>query len=213
MFVFFVLWVCVYCISSSQFVVFLPLHVTHPIQSGCTTRSISSARRRSGPAVSAGTSPPPATRSNWPGCWTGRKPRLTCTLSREDTTIVQTTGWATGSSAPRNKMCYPEIMVGLYTFDNIPFFVHLCLSVSSSILTILKIIWDCWSLDWNIGKNHWLKALVNQPEELRDVQQWEVTRLSSRVGFGGDWVKIPLTPLHVYLLLCFLVPNILMITN
>lgn len=59
---------------------------THPTQSGCTTRSISAERRRSGPAGSADTCPPPAARSNWPGCWTGRKPRLTCTPSREDTT-------------------------------------------------------------------------------------------------------------------------------
>lgn len=86
-----------------MFVMFLPLHVTYPIQSGCTTRSISSARQRSGPAESADTSPPPATRSNWPGCWTGRKPRLTCTLSREDTTMVWTTGGAAGSSASLSK--------------------------------------------------------------------------------------------------------------
>lgn len=53
----------------------------HPIQSGCTTRSTSSGTRRSRRAGSAGTCPPPATRNNLPGCWTGRKPRLTYRLS------------------------------------------------------------------------------------------------------------------------------------
>ena len=58
---------------------------THPSQSGCTTRSTSSERRRSGPAGSADTCPPPAARSNLPECWTGRTPQLTCMPSGGDT--------------------------------------------------------------------------------------------------------------------------------
>lgn len=57
----------------------------HPIQSKCTTRSTSSGTRTSRRAESAGTCPPPATRNNLPGCWTGRKPRLTYRLSAGDT--------------------------------------------------------------------------------------------------------------------------------
>lgn len=57
----------------------------HPIQSKCTTRSTSSGTRMSRRAESAGTCPPPATRNNLPGCWTGRKPRLTYRLSAGDT--------------------------------------------------------------------------------------------------------------------------------
>lgn len=61
---------------------------THPIQLGCTTRSTSSERQMSGPARSAGTCPPPVTRSNWPRCWTGRRPWLTCRTSVVDTIKV-----------------------------------------------------------------------------------------------------------------------------
>lgn len=63
-------WVCRLRMISS-------VALTHPIQSKCTTRSISSARQKWGPAGSADTCPPPVTRSNWPRCWTGRKPQLT----------------------------------------------------------------------------------------------------------------------------------------
>lgn len=54
---------------------------TYPIQSKCTTRSISFEIQMSGPGGSADTCPPLATRSNLQGCWTGRKPRPTCMLS------------------------------------------------------------------------------------------------------------------------------------
>lgn len=103
-------------VSLSSDDLFSQPYSTYPIQSECTTRSISSERRRSGPAGSADTCPPPATRSNWPGCWTGRKPRPTCTLPGEDTTkqsyscwmcryltLNQHTGSVRGSTAGRSR--------------------------------------------------------------------------------------------------------------
>lgn len=74
-----------HCVSDAFFRVTYSDGHAHPIQSKCTTRSTSSGTRTSRRAESAGTCPPPATRNNLPGCWTGRKPRLTYRLSAGDT--------------------------------------------------------------------------------------------------------------------------------
>lgn len=57
---------------------------TYPNQSGCTTRSTSSQRRRRRLAGRGDTGLPPAARSNSPWCRTGRRPPPPCSPSTGD---------------------------------------------------------------------------------------------------------------------------------
>lgn len=99
---------------------------TYPSQSGCTTRSTSSQRRRKQPTGCEGRSPPPAARRNLPWCRTGRKPSWPCSppgegwrgrgLKTENCVLEQT---ATLCSS--DKMFYCHLM-GLILQDMVPLF-------------------------------------------------------------------------------------------
>ena len=57
---------------------------SYPNQSGCSTRSTSSPRRRKQPIVRRGTNPPPAARSSWPWSHIERIPTRLCSPPWEE---------------------------------------------------------------------------------------------------------------------------------
>lgn len=144
---------------------------THPIQLGCTTRSTSSERQMSGPAGSAGTCPPPATRSNWPGCWTERRPWLTCRTSVVDTIKAMSRHsnntvfvWMVGgrrlsfigyrwSKYSKNGCQKFKTIITFINYTSLWFTIHSWIQLANFLF------WDL--LDLFICKTHWTKMWVS----------------------------------------------------